>query len=83
MTTYGVQLNEKWTGSGSEVGRKWTRMCPSSWKRVQKSFKGPDKAINMKRLSRNAVYVFQIDLNFKINGTYLTSLRVFYWQSQS
>ena len=24
MTTYGAQMDRKWTGSGSEVGRKWT-----------------------------------------------------------
>ena len=24
MTTYGAQMDRKWTGSGAEVGRKWT-----------------------------------------------------------
>ena len=26
MTTYGPQLDQKWTGSGAKMGRKW---CPS------------------------------------------------------
>ena len=26
MTTYGAQVNRKWTGSEAEVDRKWTKI---------------------------------------------------------
>ena len=29
MTTYGAQMDQKWTGSGSEVGRKWPEVAGS------------------------------------------------------
>ena len=55
MTTYGVQVDQKWTGSGTEVDRKWIRSGPEAnrkWARnepeVNRNWTGSEPEVGQK-----------------------------------